>query len=156
MLRQFQVNFSGFCALDVNSCLQATFNFVGKGQQRKRHDKPGHRQPESATSGILAILQAWHYDGRSTFLAGPSESNETIAVIGHIHDTGPHWIFIGAEALSLVTIDVRNCPVRSLSWNLQADRQVWNSPMHSVWEELLMPRFFQTEQLARVSSLRFP
>jgi hypothetical protein len=95
MLRQFQVNSSGFCALDVNSCLQATFDSVGKGQQRKRHDKARHRQPESATSGILAILQAWHYDGRSTFFAGPSESNETILVIGHIHGTGPNGIFIG-------------------------------------------------------------
>jgi hypothetical protein len=94
-LRQFQVNFFGFSALDVNSCLQATFDFVGKGQQRKRHDKPRHRQPESATSGILASLQAWHYDRKSTSFSGPSESNETISVIGHIHDTGPNSIFIG-------------------------------------------------------------
>src|ERR1019366_9908769 len=65
-LRQFQVNFFGFSALDVNGCLQATFDFVGKGQQRKRHDKPQHRQPESAARVIMASLQAWHYHGRST------------------------------------------------------------------------------------------
>jgi len=59
-LRQFQVNFFGFSVLDVNSCLQMTFDFVGKGQQRKSHDKPRHRQPESAASGIMANLQAWH------------------------------------------------------------------------------------------------
>src|SRR5208337_2923495 len=83
-LRQFQANFFGFSALDVNSCLQATFDFVGKGQQRKRHDKPRHRQPESAASGITASLQAF-YHGRSTSFPGPPESNETTSVIGHIH-----------------------------------------------------------------------
>jgi hypothetical protein len=30
-LRQFPVNFLSFSALDVRSCLQAAFNFVGKG-----------------------------------------------------------------------------------------------------------------------------
>jgi hypothetical protein len=85
-LRQFQVNSFGLSALDVRSCLQATFDFVGKGQQRKRYDKPAHRQPESAASSITASLQAWHYHGRSTSFPGTSESNETTSVIGHIHD----------------------------------------------------------------------
>jgi hypothetical protein len=39
-LRQFQVNFFGFSVLDVSGCLQATFDFVRKRQQRKRQDKP--------------------------------------------------------------------------------------------------------------------
>src|ERR1035437_7061623 len=81
-LRQFQVNFFGFSAPDVNSCLQATFDFVGKGQQRKRHDESRHRQPESSASGIMASLQAWHNHGRSTSFPGPPESNETTSVIG--------------------------------------------------------------------------
>jgi hypothetical protein len=54
-------NFFGFSALDVNGRLQATFGFVGKGQQRKRHDKPRHRQPESAAGGNMPSLQACHY-----------------------------------------------------------------------------------------------
>jgi hypothetical protein len=94
-LRQFQVNFFGFSALDVNNCLQATFDFVGKGQQHKRHDKSRHRQPESAASGIMASLQARPYHGRSTSFPGSSESNEMAPVIGYIHDKGSNWIFIG-------------------------------------------------------------
>jgi hypothetical protein len=82
-LRQFQVNFFGFSALDVDSCLQATFNVVGKGHQRKRYEKPRHRQPESAASSITASLQA-SYHGESLSFPGPSESNETTSVMGHI------------------------------------------------------------------------
>jgi hypothetical protein len=87
-LRQFQINFFGFSALDVNSCLEATFDVGGKRQQHKRHDKPRHRQPESAASGTTASLQAWPHHGRSTLFPGSSESNETAPVIGHIHDKG--------------------------------------------------------------------
>jgi hypothetical protein len=43
----------------------------------------------------MGSLQAWHHDGRSTSFTGSAESNETTSVIGHIHDTGPNWIFIG-------------------------------------------------------------
>src|SRR5215471_6303511 len=77
-LRQFQINFLGFSALNVNSCLQATFDVGGKGQQHERHDKPRHRQPESAASGTTASLQAWPYHGRSTLFPGSSDSNETL------------------------------------------------------------------------------
>jgi hypothetical protein len=57
--RQFQINFFGFSALDVNSRLQSAFDFVGKGQQRKRHGKPQHRQPKSVANRTRADLQAW-------------------------------------------------------------------------------------------------
>src|SRR5277367_386309 len=75
-LRQFQVNFFGFSTLDVNNRLQATFDPEGKGQQRKCHDKPRHRQPESAASGTTASLRARHYHGRSGSFPDLSESNE--------------------------------------------------------------------------------
>src|SRR5262249_22738622 len=81
-LCQFQVNFFGFSALYVGSCLQVTFDFVGKGQQGKRHAKPRHRQPESTASGIMASLQAGHYHGRSTSFNRSSERNGTTSVIG--------------------------------------------------------------------------
>jgi hypothetical protein len=64
-LRQFQVDFFGFSAFDVNRCLQATFDFEGKRHQRKRHDEPQHRQPESAASDPTASLRGWHHHGKS-------------------------------------------------------------------------------------------
>jgi hypothetical protein len=75
-LRQFQVNFFGFSAPDVNSRLQTTFDPEGKGQQGKRHHKPRHRQPESAASGTTASFRAKHYHGKSTSFPDSSESNE--------------------------------------------------------------------------------
>ncbi|HTX14833.1 MAG TPA: hypothetical protein VMD77_06025 [Candidatus Baltobacteraceae bacterium] len=70
-LRQFQIDLFGFSALDVNGCLEATFDIVGKGHQSKRHEKPRHRQPESAASGATASLQAWHYHLRGRFAKLP-------------------------------------------------------------------------------------
>src|ERR1700685_2419779 len=88
----------------MDSSLQVTFDFVGKRQQRKRHDKARHRQPESAASGIMASLQVSHYHGRSTPIPGLSQSNKTTSVIAYVHDNeiGSNWIFIGGSALSLV------------------------------------------------------
>jgi len=83
-LRQFPVNFFGFRALDVNGGLEATFDFVGKGEQRKRHNKPGHCQPESAASGTMSSFQIRHYHLGSTSFPGLSEGNETTSVIAHI------------------------------------------------------------------------
>src|SRR5258708_3623915 len=62
-------------------------------QQRKRHNKPRHRQPESAASGTMASLHGCHYHGRSTSSPSTSESSETPSVIGYIHNIGSNWIF---------------------------------------------------------------
>src|SRR5215469_814206 len=67
-LRQFLVHLFRFSALDVSSGFQATFDFVRKGHQRKRHDKSRHRQPESAATGTTASLQVWVYHSGSTSL----------------------------------------------------------------------------------------
>src|SRR6266481_7815240 len=87
-LRQFLVNFFGFSALDVSSCLQATFDSIGKGHQRKRHNKPRHRQPESTASGTTSRLQVWHYHRRSASSPDPPESNEELRLIEYTNNIG--------------------------------------------------------------------
>src|SRR6516164_4556913 len=67
-LGQFLVNLFRFSALDVRSGLQATFDLVGKGHQRKRHDQSRHGQPESAVDDMTVSLQTWYSHPISTWL----------------------------------------------------------------------------------------
>src|SRR5271163_2919221 len=85
-LSQLQVNLFGFSILDVNARFQATFNLVGKGQQRKRHDESRHRQPESAASGAPASLRARHFHQRSSWVPASFRSSVATPMIGHTHD----------------------------------------------------------------------
>ena len=104
-LSELQFNFLGFSTLNMNTCLQATFDSVGKGQQRKRYDKPRHRQPESAARGTTAILQARRYHRRSTSYSDLFESDETSLMIGYVKDTGSNWIFIKVRPELRLSLD---------------------------------------------------
>jgi hypothetical protein len=99
-LRQFPVDLFGFSAPDVRSCLQSTFDFVGKGHQGKRHDKSGHSQPESTASGATSRVQAWDFHQRFASSPDPPESNETTSVIGYNHNIGLAGYSLGFELVS--------------------------------------------------------
>jgi hypothetical protein len=59
-------------------------------------------------------------------------------VIGHIHDIGSNWIFIGFGLELSLTIDVGNCPLSSVNRGTWLTKtSLYDLPAnHSSWNEL--------------------